>query len=196
MKDSRWLDELDERDLQVARHIGSMSDLAPPPDLLASIMGSLAPKKQCLWRRIFLWARFPRSITVIPLRFIPAASVLAVLLVLGLLWTSGKIGQRSLPVSEPELLAVSLRLEIPDARSVSVIGTFNNWKPEGYEMKRNKDQQVWTITLRLPQGRHEYAFLVDHGRVVLDPGALFSQDDGFGNQNSVLILRGENGQNA
>ena len=195
MKDSKLLDELDERDLQVARHIRSMPDLAPPPELLTSVMGSVAPKRLCLWRRIFLWARSPKNITVIPLRIIPAASALAVLLVLGLLWTSGKMGQRAIPVSEPELLAVSFNLKISDVRSVSVIGTFNDWKPEGYEMKWNKNRQAWTITLRLPQGRHEYAFLVDHGKVVSDPEALFFQDDGFGNQNSVLILRGENDQN-
>jgi hypothetical protein len=62
-------------------------------------------------------------------------------------------------------------------------------------MNWDKDRQVWTITLWLPQGRHEYAFWVDHGKVDSDPGALFFQDDGFGNQNSVLVLRGQNGQN-
>jgi len=195
MKDSKLLDELDERDLQVARHIRSMPDLAPPPELLTSVMGSVAPKKLRLWHRILLWARSPKNITVTPLRLIPAASALVVLLVLGLIWTSAKMDQRAMPVSESKLLAVAFNLKTSDARSVSVIGTFNDWKPEGYEMKWDEDRQVWTITLWLAQGRHEYAFLVDHGKVISDPGALFFQDDGFGNQNSVLILRGQNGQN-
>jgi hypothetical protein len=64
MKDSKLLGELDERDLQVARHIHSMPDLAPPPELLTSVMGSVALKKLRLWHRILLWARSPRNITV------------------------------------------------------------------------------------------------------------------------------------
>jgi hypothetical protein len=62
-------------------------------------------------------------------------------------------------------------------------------------MKWDKERELWAITLELPEGRHEYAFLIDGQRVISDPGAHFYQADGFGNQNSVLILRGKNGEN-
>jgi hypothetical protein len=188
-------DELDERDLKVARSLRSLPDLAPPPDLLASVMGSLEPKKLRPWQRILLWARSPRRITVTPLRLVPATTALVVLLVFGLVWVSGHVGQRAVPIHETKFLAVAFDLRFSGARSVAVIGTFNEWKPQGYELKWDQDRQVWTVTLWLPQGRYEYAFLIDGTKVISDPGALFSQEDGFGSQNSVLILRGQNGQN-
>jgi len=46
---------------------------------------------------------------------------------------------------------------------------------------------VWTATLTLPAGQHQYAFVVDGARWVPDPGAP-AIDDGFGRRNSVLTL--------
>jgi len=46
---------------------------------------------------------------------------------------------------------------------------------------------VWTATLTLPVGQHQYAFVVDGQRWVPDPGAP-AVDDGFGRRNSVLTL--------
>ena len=189
------LDEWDERDIKMAKSVRSLPDLEPPPDLLRSVMGSLEPMRLNRWQRVYLWARSPTQITLTPLRLVSAATAVVVLLALGLVWTSGHVGQRAVPHHESKLLAVAFDVTLSDARTVAVIGTFNEWKPQGYEMKWDQDRQVWTATLWLPQGRHEYAFLIDGTRIVSDPGALFSQEDGFGNQNSVLILRGQNGQN-
>jgi hypothetical protein len=46
----------------------------------------------------------------------------------------------------------------------------------------------------LPDGRYEYMFLVDGQKMIQDPEALIHQEDGFGNQNSVLVLRRKNGE--
>ena len=61
-------------------------------------------------------------------------------------------------------------------------------------MKKDRQLGVWSLELSLPEGRYEYGFLVDGQRVIPDPRALIHQDDGFGNRNSVLILRNKNGE--
>ena len=55
-------------------------------------------------------------------------------------------------------------------------------------MRPRGEEDVWVLELRLPEGRHEYAFLVDGKMLVTDPSARFSQDDGFGNKNSILFV--------
>lgn len=71
---------------------------------------------------------------------------------------------------------------------MSVIGSFNQWQGRGYEMHRDATAPVWTMTLWLPPGRHEYAFLVDGKEILTDPQALLYQEDGFGSRNAVLIV--------
>jgi hypothetical protein len=46
---------------------------------------------------------------------------------------------------------------------------------------------VWSTTLALPVGQHQYAFVVDGRRWVADPAAP-AVDDGFGRRNSVLAV--------
>ena len=89
-------------------------------------------------------------------------------------------------------IPVVFNLSVREAHAVAVVGTFNGWKPRGYEMQFNPEKKIWSLTVRLPEGRYEYAFLVDGQRVVPDPEASLYQDDGFGNENSVMILRTKN----
>jgi len=85
-------------------------------------------------------------------------------------------------------IPIVLSLEVPDARSVAVMGSFNNWLPQECELQKHNGGAIWTVTLRLPAGRYEYAFLVDGGKIVPDPRAGLYQDDGFGNSNTVLVV--------
>ena len=67
------------------------------------------------------------------------------------------------------LRAINFICVAPQARSVSLVGDFNQWKPEAHPMRRTPDQ-AWMITLELPHGHHRYAFSVD-GLLTLDPRA-------------------------
>ena len=58
----------------------------------------------------------------------------------------------------------------PQAKSVSLVGDFNDWQPAAHPMTRMPDGG-WTIRLELPHGHHQYAFLVD-GQPTLDPNAM------------------------
>jgi len=81
-------------------------------------------------------------------------------------------------------LFVQFRLEA-DAMSVQLAGSFTNWAP-AYQLHQMAPG-VWTITVPLPQGVHDYAFVVDGQRWVADPYAP-RINDGFGGTNSRLTL--------
>jgi hypothetical protein len=180
---------LGEQDQQIAHWILKMPDLEAPPGLLPSVMGSLQPKKAPWPRRIALWAKSPKSFTFTPIRVAPAAMVLVGILILSGYWLFGQKNFGFNPGQTESQIPVVFNLAIPEARAVAVVGTFNGWKPKGFEMTFDREKKTWSLTVRLPEGRYEYAFLVDDQKVLPDPEASLYQNDGFGNENSVMILR-------
>jgi hypothetical protein len=91
------------------------------------------------------------------------------------------------PATPAALVTVRFVLVAPEAREVSLAGTFNQWDAHATPLVRTGPTGVWTATLTLPAGQHQYAFVVDGARWVPDPGAP-AVDDGFGRRNSVLTL--------
>ncbi len=79
------------------------------------------------------------------------------------------------------------RLTAPDAKRVSVVGTFNGWDPHAHPLRGPDRNGVWSLSLPLPPGRYRYMFVVDGVRWVTDPTAVASEADGFGGHNSVLF---------
>ena len=76
------------------------------------------------------------------------------------------------------------------ARSVMLVGSFNEWDKSAVPMAAHPEGGVWSVTVPLPAGRHEYAFVVldDSGeRWVADPAALSVRDE-FGATTSVLTV--------
>jgi 1,4-alpha-glucan branching enzyme len=57
----------------------------------------------------------------------------------------------------------------PGAKHVSVIGGFNDWKPNVHPMRRQPDG-AWMAQIPLSHGHHQYLFCVD-GQPQLDPRA-------------------------
>jgi 1,4-alpha-glucan branching enzyme len=74
-----------------------------------------------------------------------------------------------------------------DARRVALAGTFNRWDPATTPLSRAGAPGVWTVTVALPVGQHQYAFVVDGQYWISDPAAP-SIDDGFGRKNSVVSV--------
>jgi|SRR5437870_7066550 len=58
----------------------------------------------------------------------------------------------------------------PEAKSVAVVGDFNEWLPHAHPMQRQADGS-WHLQIELNHGHHHYHFLVD-GKAVLDPRAM------------------------
>ena len=59
--------------------------------------------------------------------------------------------------------------EVPAARSVRLVGGFNEWDLAATPLQRMPDGR-WMASLELPHGHHGYLFVVD-GNPTLDPKA-------------------------
>jgi len=82
---------------------------------------------------------------------------------------------------------VRLVLHAPDARTVAVAGSWNDWQPQGV-MMQSVGAGVFRVELDLERGRHEYMFVVDGETWVTDETASIFREDGFGNKNAVLEI--------
>jgi 1,4-alpha-glucan branching enzyme len=86
------------------------------------------------------------------------------------------------PVEKP----IEFTLHMPQARSVAVAGTFNDWAMDRTPMSANR-AGAWKATVWLPTGRYEYRFVVD-GQWISDPGARECVQNTFGSTNSVVLV--------
>jgi hypothetical protein len=178
---------------RIAGLVAGIPDKEPPDTLVESIMTQIQPKRLSLLNRLWCKARTPISFT--PFTMVPVGAALAAVLVLAVFL--GRAPEREdLPFTaagaEKSKSKVFLTLNMPYASTVDVIGSFNKWTPSGFRMLWDESRKLWVLPLALEKGRYEYAFLVDGKKVVPDPGALLQQDDGFGNQNSILIVERDN----
>jgi len=96
-------------------------------------------------------------------------------------------GARPVRVAAGDSVYVRFVLYAPTARQVAVAGTFNQWDQNASPLARVGAGGVWAITLSLPQGHHQYAFVVDGAEWVPDPAAP-GVDDGFGRRNSMVAV--------
>lgn len=186
-----------EKDLRrIAGVVANIPDVEPPDELIGSVMARIQPKKSGLWKRLWRRLQFPIYITPLKLAPLGASAVVALLLVtlvfLGRI-PNGKDATSIIDRTGKMGTAVTFTLNMPDASNVNVIGSFNQWTPNGFRMHWDKSRGLWILSVRLETGRYEYAFLVDGQVVVPDPEALLQQDDGFGNKNSVLVIERGNG---
>ena len=174
--------------LALKRLIHRMPGREVPEGLTESILSSLEPKTVSSWLRFYRWVRKPRTITFQPLKLVPFAMVLILGLATVIQFAPWRQNSGSLDPSHKNLIPVTFTLSYQKAESVSLIGSFNQWNPVGNEMHKVGDRNTWVLELQLPEGRHEYAFLVDGKIVVPDQNSPFYQSDGFGNRNSVLFV--------
>jgi len=76
----------------------------------------------------------------------------------------------------------------PGARSVTVAGDFNRWDARNLRMVRVSPDGLWSLTVALHRGSHNYSFVVDGNQWVPDPSAPLAPDDGFGLRSSVVVV--------
>jgi hypothetical protein len=73
-----------------------------------------------------------------------------------------------------------------NARSVVVVGSFNDWDTTKTVLTQSGDS-VWTGNVMLLPGRYEYQLVVD-GKWIADPSAQRTAPSEFGSANSVIIV--------
>ena len=135
-------------------------------------------------RRVARWFARPRAVT---LRLRPAwtlaiAAALAAVVLL-------PFGTTVTPGAEEGV--AQFVGHFPGARSVEVVGSFNDWRRGALALRDEANDGIWHGAVVLPAGQHEYMFVVDGERWVADPLAGRYVDDGFGagRQNALLIVR-------
>lgn len=84
----------------------------------------------------------------------------------------------------PHSLPVRFEFTDPDAGSVYLAGTFNNWQPDAKPM-HPVGNSLWVKQVLLPLGTYEYCMVVD-GEFRPDPRAKESVPNAFGGRNSIL----------
>jgi len=148
-----------------------------PDDFAARVMAALPDKPHLTW-----WERlgsFWPERRFWPIPAVAGALALFVIVAgLNLIWpTQGKV-----------LIPVVLDLYAPSAKQVDLVGTFSGWKAEELPLKGPDAVGYWTIAVKLAPGRYEYKFQVNGTRFVPDDDGEALRPDGFGHENSVLVI--------
>jgi 1,4-alpha-glucan branching enzyme len=74
----------------------------------------------------------------------------------------------------------------PEAKSVMLMGDFNDWDKASHPMHRQTDGG-WLAQIPLPHGHHHYLFLID-GKPTLDPKAQGVARDHRGEKVSLIAV--------
>ena len=88
---------------------------------------------------------------------------------------------------EMRAVPVQITFDAATAKSVSIVGDFNDWDAAAAPLTRFGSNGPWTATVKVTPGRHLYAFMVD-GKLVADPRAPHARDLDFGGDASVLMV--------
>lgn len=147
------------------------------------------------------WLLRPRPFYVSPLAGLAVAAGLVAIITMSVLRTapstdiaadpngapSGAVLQGPfIPVSSAVPVSTPITFIDRTAKSVAIVGNFNDWDASRNALTRTSDS-VWTTNVTLMPGRYEYQLVVD-GKLIADPSAQQSAKSEFGAANSVLIV--------
>lgn len=100
--------------------------------------------------------------------------------------TSGMSGRMKELVQRevPDFMNTAFKLHAPEAHSVYVTGSFNDWSLDE-SCRMSNDGGTWRVSLPLKEGLHKYQFIVD-GKWQEDPANERQERNSFGDINSIL----------
>lgn len=85
--------------------------------------------------------------------------------------------------------AIRFDLQLPpETRQVALVGDFNGWDSRATPMVKRQADGTWTAKVRVVPGVHNYAFVIDGVRWMVDPLAPQVPDAGFGPANAVVVV--------
>ena len=160
-----------------------LAEVRPVPSVESRVMAALSRPLPSRARRLTRWLVTPRSVTfrIRPAWSLALAAVVAVLA----LFPAREPGPM---LGEHEGIAQFVG-RFPDAHSVHVVGSFNDWREGTIALEDRDHDGVWRAAVVLPAGTYEYMFVVDGERWVPDHLAERQVADDFGRENSVVIVR-------
>ena len=161
LRDIRRLDSLME----------SFPQVEPPEGFARQIEESLPPVRYSReWRR--------KSVS-----FLGALAASLVLFTSGIFFSTGDGKDDGLSFREVEFSFVS-----PSAASVAIVGDFNDWDASRHQLQKVGDDGTWKVRVRLAAGSYQYGFFIDGRRWAPDPHAERFLADGFGGENSIILV--------
>jgi 1,4-alpha-glucan branching enzyme len=81
---------------------------------------------------------------------------------------------------------ITFTLSAPEATRVFVAGSFNGWNPAATPLEPDT-KGLWSLTMTLGPGRHEYRFVVDDVWWS-DPANLLRRPNEFGTENAIVVV--------
>ena len=150
------------------------------------------------------WLLRPRTFYVSPLAGLAVAAGLVAVITMSVLRTAPDTNLAAVPsrpdtalalpavsqfipvASAPVLYAAPFTYIDRNAKSVAVVGSFNDWDATKGLLTQSSDS-VWSGNIMLAPGRYEYQLVVD-GKWIADPSAQQRSDSEFGTANSVLMV--------
>lgn len=130
----------------------------------------------------------PARLALAPQATLLAAAVLVALA--SALWFGAERWSR--PEAAPglaeyeEFTVTQFVLHADDARSVTVVGDFNDWDPDATPLVQT-EAGIWMVDLRLRPGTVRYSFLVDGKEWRADPRGVPAPSD-FGRPTSIAFI--------
>ena len=169
--------------------------------VMASLDSSVVPLPVERKKESTPWLLRPRTFYVSPLAGLAVAAGLVAIITMSVLRTNpnSSVATASPVAASPEeefvlpgpvtnVAAYAAPFTYIDrgAKSVAVVGSFNDWDATKNVLTQTSDS-VWSTNVLLAPGRYEYQLVVD-GKWIADPGAQRSADSDFGPANSVMIV--------
>ena len=74
----------------------------------------------------------------------------------------------------------------PDVRQAEITGSFTEW--EKIPMKRIGSSGYFELSLCLPQGEHQFTYILEGSQRFPDPTIPTREQDDFGGENSILLV--------
>lgn len=106
--------------------------------------------------------------------------------------------KRRLPPPYPVQGGILFQFEAPSAHRVQLAGSWpeNNWlrgraETGSYLIGLMEDEDkdgIWSLVVKLPPGRYQYKFVIDEAHWKEDPNNPQRVDDGYGGNNSLMIV--------
>ena len=116
------------------------------------------------------WWRRRDAVRLSPIGALAMAAGVAALAALGTvqagrMWRAPVRQETLAATTAPETVhVVRFVFTDPEASAVSLVGDFNGWSKNATPLTVGTADGIWIVTLELPRGRHEYAFVVQIGR--------------------------------
>lgn len=183
-----------------ARVMAAVAALPRPERADAAAAEAAAPSAGA---RAWRWLRRTRTVRVSPLGGLLGAAALAAAAALLLAVQGGEapaegagatLAADAAPPAAPAAVSdtvqvVQFLIVAPaGARTVSLVGDFNDWDVEATPLRAAGAGGLWTVELPLAAGRHRYAFVVNDATWLADPAAPRASGSDYGTPSSVVTV--------